>query len=576
ITEIIVTNGTNFQIKNKFGLFLNQAGIYPFGTVAAIGDSFSIELPNNAFVKKDTTVNLSWLNDKTKKSMEDNYAGEKADGKGEGNEDSSKYIFFYPEDVDAPTGGLKVSLKTDKYNQIKYAYNYSKQISDYIIKQGSTNIEEKPIIPELEAPISLNYSINIEKLQKHTISPFGTITEKVIPNAQEIPHKQITTPQQITKTLPTISEFAYILLENVHETDVLSLYFKLNPYCNFETQNAITYYKSEAWTQLQTKDIISDSTDGLRHSGILTIRVSKSMLETKLQQGAGMLWIRVPCKDNFLEAVFTQAAELEFNPQSEGMVENGETIPAGTISKSLISIAGVKKIEQKFDGLPGNADESEIQFKSRVSERLRHKNRAVSEWDYERIVLEHFPEVEAARCLSCCDGNGKFAPGHITLLLFPYKNELNGTDQLQPKLTDKTLCDVEAYLKERMSPFVKLHVINPKYVSATVECDIKLAKGCNDTTYYEELLNEALKQYLAPWYETSEPIQIDADKNHSNVIEFLNELEYVDNVDTTTIKIIVENKEIKDGSVLQPQNPIKVLTSSLNHTINISIHEQEQ
>ena len=41
-----------------------------------------------------------------------------------------------------------------------------------------------------------------------------------------------------------------------------------------------------------------------------------------------------------------------------------------------------------------------LEYYRRISERLRHKNRAITSWDYEQIILENFPEVFKVKCLN--------------------------------------------------------------------------------------------------------------------------------------------------------------------------------
>ena len=88
------------------------------------------------------------------------------------------------------------------------------------------------------------------------------------------------------------------------------------------------------------------------------------------------------------EAVEVDAVELDYSPLSEGKAPIGTALPAGTITKSINAIAGIKKIKQSYEGEKGTEDESESLFRCRVSEKLRHKGRAWSAWDYARLLLE--------------------------------------------------------------------------------------------------------------------------------------------------------------------------------------------
>jgi YD repeat-containing protein len=53
-----------------------------------------------------------------------------------------------------------------------------------------------------------------------------------------------------------------------------------------------------------------------------------------------------------------------------------------------------------YDSFGGRVAEDDSTFYTRVSERLRHKDRAITLFDYERLVLEEFPEIYKVRCLN--------------------------------------------------------------------------------------------------------------------------------------------------------------------------------
>ena len=83
-------------------------------------------------------------------------------------------------------------------------------------------------------------------------------------------------------------------------------------------------------------------------------------------------------------------------------------------------------------------------FYGRVSERLRHKQRALTQWDYERIVLERFPEVYKAKCIPAgLSGNGG-QPGRVGLVVIPDIRNRFPFDPFEPKAPSDLLADIEA------------------------------------------------------------------------------------------------------------------------------------
>ena len=99
--------------------------------------------------------------------------------------------------------------------------------------------------------------------------------------------------------------------------------------------------------------------------------------------------------------VITQAVPVSYLPQPANDPQRAATpITSGTISKLLVPDANIAKVGQPFDSFGGSAPEdSGSAYYQRVSERTRHKGRAIQKWDFERLVLQQFPEVLCAKCI---------------------------------------------------------------------------------------------------------------------------------------------------------------------------------
>ena len=138
-------------------------------------------------------------------------------------------------------------------------------------------------------------------------------------------------------------------------------------------------------------------------------------------------------------------------------------------------------------------------FYRRISERLRHKDRAIDLWDYERLVLEAFPSIYKVKCLNHtqyepaesqgsgpCSGGvyRELAPGHVTLVALPNLRGQVQRDPLKPYTSLGVLSDIQAYLAQRCSGFVQLHVKNPQFEEVRIICN-------RDETY--EAFTERLK-----------------------------------------------------------------------------------
>ena len=539
--SIKVTNSKNFVLENAQGALANQTGTMPFGTQPQKGDFFTINVPHF----KGYTI------DEVYDHWNDSLSIEKSD-------DKSKLTL---------NGDL--DWKT-----------YTTKLKNYIdvLKEGSSTkdatMPEPPKAPSLAAPITINYTIPISNFQKLYFSPFGT----------RIINGETTT--EITKMQE--GQALYLKLEDIKEACMLTLHFEMNPikYAIEKEYGKNTllwyYYTNDGWTKLADTDILSDTTDLFRHSGIVQFKLSEDVASA-VNDTKGKLWLRIdvipPEKKTggnpfeALEAVRAQAVEVELDPQSEGQIERGTALPMGSITKAKNSIKGIKKIEQPYPGEEGHKDESDELFYTRVSEELRHKSRAWNRWDYERLVLERFPQIASVKCLSTCNTDGKLQAGCVTLLVIPDGKAIHQSDPLMPIIGQSLKDEIKSFLQKKVSSFVTIDVVTPSYVEAKVKCDFTLREGYTDINHYRNLLDEQLKAYLAPWSSGNEGMEFRTDKNESQVEEFIENQYYVDYIESFSLTI--DDVPVKQGEPLQPEGAFIIVTSDKEHDItpNLANHE---
>jgi hypothetical protein len=127
------------------------------------------------------------------------------------------------------------------------------------------------------------------------------------------------------------------------------------------------------------------------------------------------------------------------------------------------------------------------------------RNRAAQTWDYERLILEAFPEVFELKCLPHIDENNTIAPGHIKLILVPDMRFRQGKDPLQPKNSLAFLRQVETFLQDgKLGGFVTPHAANPEYETLLIDCKIDFMPGF-DPGFYSLQLQEDIRRFLSPW-----------------------------------------------------------------------------
>jgi hypothetical protein len=219
--------------------------------------------------------------------------------------------------------------------------------------------------------------------------------------------------------------------------------------------------------------------------------------------------------------------------------------PAGTITKLAVPDGAVKAVVQPYPTFGGRPAESPAAFSVRASERLRHKNRAITLWDYERLILDAFPAVYQARCLNhtryepSASGTGRYeelAPGHVTVVTIPDLAVPDTRDPLRPSTRLGLLVEIERFLAARMSCFTTLHVCNPLFEEVQVSMRVRFRPGV-DEAFHIELLRREITELLSPWAFRSAARPTFNGRVHSSVVvDFVEERSYVDFVTDVVLR----------------------------------------
>ena len=249
-----------------------------------------------------------------------------------------------------------------------------------------------------------------------------------------------------------------------------------------------------------------------------------------------------------LVAIIAQAGIAEFENNNNSLSHLAAPLPAKIISKFIDSRAAIKKLEQPYYSFDGRLPENDYQFYTRISERLRHKNRAICIWDYERLVLQAFPQLHKVKCLNhtgiaenLLQPNivklREISPGFVTVSVIPDLTNKNAINKLEPRVPVGMLDEIKVFLKKRTNLFVAsaytssldyLQVLNPLYEPLKVKTCVRFYEGL-DVAYYKYVLNKDLKKFLSPWaFDTNKEINFGSTYHKSAILNFIEERKYVD------------------------------------------------
>lgn len=574
---VTVEESQNFIIEGADGVLPNTVGTMPFGPRPCKMDSFVLSIPNDG-LEQITCASLH-LN--------------------RGKEQFSGAFLHY----NLPDAGIGV---TTYENKVKFVLTkslgweditskmldaiYDQFLDKWEQRNGRAHTAPSKSTVALPQPSSLSFflpaTISFELSDRglgkkkiteptsfYSVTPFGVYPVNHVKQLAEDP---IYALRAASSSLTRKSSTLFIKLDNMAASEGVSIYFKMNPLVYDAERNPVGtspqwYYRStRGWEPLDQTKVASDSTEGFQHSGIIRLSFGPEILCALREGLENSLWLMVSAEaeiDKFaaLEEVRTQAVEVEYDPRSEGQAPKGKSLPSGSIKKMIDGPVGIKKIEQPYDSDEGESDESDVSFKCRVSEKLRHKGRAWTPWDYERLVLERFPQLIGVKCLPCCGGQGKLQPGSVTLLVIPNSRLIRQPDPLRPSVGKALQLEIEAYIKERTSPFAHIRVVSPSYRAAVVSCRLKLKKPFFDKKHYASLLNDRLIGFFAPWTSLSGAIEFKTSQNESHIEEFIESQEYVDHIEQ--FRLDVQGVEIREGAPLSPEESLCILTSAATHNI---------
>ena len=260
------------------------------------------------------------------------------------------------------------------------------------------------------------------------------------------------------------------------------------------------------WTPLR----VEDRTGQLCRSGIVSFEVPADAAPWS-GMGTGLLWIKAEIPDitdyvvlPSVTGVFAQATECARVATAPGGAYD-VPLPAGTIVGLRTANPRIAGVSQPLPTGGGRRAEDQDAMYRRVSERTRHKNRAVTAWDFERLALQRYPDLFAVRCLPGIERqtDGCFRSvdrGVVTLLVSPRVHDPGAlsVDRYPPMVDDATLGEIQQDLASLASASAEIQVWNPVYVPVTVHAELTARAG-QDPTMAGPRLDADLRAFLSPW-----------------------------------------------------------------------------
>lgn len=314
------------------------------------------------------------------------------------------------------------------------------------------------------------------------------------------------------------------------------------------------------WQALDERQVLADETLGLRQSGLVRLNLPDAAFAPHTRLNPALIWLRASVPAGADLAGVCRVVGLHAQAL-RAVGEKPGPVPAGSATKLGKPLTAVKSLSQPYASLGGRVAEDETAFYRRVSERLRHKGRALSVWDYEHLVLEAFPELHQVKCLPHTDADcGCPTPGAVTLVLIP---RTDPTNPLQPRASQALRQRVQDFVNARTPLFAQVRAVNATFEAVEVRAKVRLRPGL-PFGFFRDRLGDELKQHLTPWaFGAVGELPFGGSLRRSGLLRFLETRDYVDVV--SELRVFLENQEIIDTDLLTASGPRAILVSASQH-----------
>lgn len=477
-------------------------------------------------------------------------------------------------------GFLRLDLANADFGHKDYSVSMTAQVLN-----GDPYVVNPPYTPTIKE-LSLDYNSSVTiNFAENNQADFDKRIDRLIsiyPFGVREMHPFLFKQPETLKLLPQFNDEGnlYIGLKDLKPAQVVNILFKVsegsaNP--DLEKQIVHWYYLSNnQWIEFPNLKLLSDGTSGFLTTGIVSFDVPSNATNNNTVLPAGLHWIRASVTDFSgavcdLSAVHAQAMTATFKDNENDPEHLRLPLAAATISKLRESNAQVKTVSQPYASFGGKVKETSNDFYMRVSERLRHKNRAVTIWDYEHLVLEQFPSIYKIKCISHTEDKpsdySEVAPGHVTLIAVSNLRNKNVLNPLQPKTSLILLEEIKTFISALTSCWVELDVRNPNFEEIRVNFNVRFHPGF-DIGFYTLKLNEDIKRFLSPWaYDPGRDIAFGGKIYKSMILNFVEELEYVDYVTCFTMDHIAGTELFANVDEAATRTAASILVSAENHLV---------
>lgn len=326
-------------------------------------------------------------------------------------------------------------------------------------------------------------------------------------------------------------------------------------------------------TDWEEVSVVSDSTKELNCTGITHLQIPSNIAMGNRQMPSGNHWLCVTPTQTY-----TNACDIILMDTNGVLLERKKSpwdskpippIAKGIITKSFAKIPEIQTIVQPFPSFGGKAKELDSQMNSRVSLRIRTKDRAVTSSDYFMLLKEQFPIVYYSKTTYDSSLN------LVNIYAAPQYEDFLQPGAFIPSLTACEAISMEAFLEKRGMPGAQIRLANFNTIPIRVAATIEVESG-QDKNRIEQQVAHHLSLFLSPWISShTRQIEIDTGISNTEVLHYLERLEEVVHVKSLELEALYPKDEIAHkkpigitkGDRIWPNSPEDLFVYSSNSKI---------
>lgn len=582
--EIKVRNCKNFVLATDTGTVDINKPFVPFGEFPKNGNGFTVccnefasKNNGNLFVRINKNLNSDNFNSlglKTKKLIDGLWKeahGEESISKGILN--TNPILDYGLEDniptIDSKSGYYRIELNGGAdYQDEAFLNNFIK---------NSKESKDLKAVPRIDS-IYIDYDVADVTCKVSLFNPIDVF--QIMPfGYQQINKYNETTNQFELTDFEIFEQFdgeIYLGFNKVEIGNSLNLLVQLsegssNPLKNVATLEWSYLEEGNTWKKIEINEL-GDETNSLIQSGLIHFTIPEFNTTKTTILPANKFWIKIIV--NELDAIcqfigiHTQAFKavlFDFENNGSCFVEHTEK---DTISKLYEPLSFVKKVTQPYVSFGGKVKENDGLLYQRTSERLRHKNRAITAWDYERLILHKFPNVYRIKCLNHYRYDksppSKTSAGYITLIPIGKSNSKQENITWKPLVSQETMSKISQFVSEIGSPHARVMVKQPKLETIVLKFKVKYHEipGA-DLRLYESKLKDLINKYLSPWSFGENEIQFANSIEIASIIQLIDDQSYVDFI----TNFEVNHHYLNENGDFVPQSNVKKIIPNSDYTL---------